>query len=126
MNNFSDNLLNEYTNGIKKSFKYLQDDINYLNIEIKPIKVFDELEIYKNQNGEYRQRFNIPASKERREENGVLDESSFQFRFADITHQRGDKREPQPVDTEAIMGIYRLQSASTAIHFVHSGAFHRI
>lgn len=48
--NFSDKLLNEYTNGIKKSFKYLQDDINSLNIEIKPIKVFDELEIYKNQN----------------------------------------------------------------------------
>ncbi|MFW3371568.1 tRNA lysidine(34) synthetase TilS [Aliarcobacter butzleri] len=48
--NFSDKLLCEYTNGIKKSFKYLQDDINSLNIEIKPIKVFDELEIYKNQN----------------------------------------------------------------------------
>ncbi|MCT7572149.1 tRNA lysidine(34) synthetase TilS [Aliarcobacter butzleri] len=48
--NFSDKLLSEYTNGIKKSFKYLQDDINSLNIEIKPIKVFDELEIYKNQN----------------------------------------------------------------------------
>ncbi|MCT7635686.1 tRNA lysidine(34) synthetase TilS [Aliarcobacter butzleri] len=48
--NFSDKLLNEYTNGIKKSFKYLQDDINSLNIEITPIKVFDELEIYQNQN----------------------------------------------------------------------------
>lgn len=48
--NFSDKLLSEYTNGIKKSFKYLQDDINSLNIEITPIKVFDELEIYKNQN----------------------------------------------------------------------------
>ncbi|MCG3663542.1 tRNA lysidine(34) synthetase TilS [Aliarcobacter butzleri] len=48
--NFSDKLLSEYTNGIKKSFKYLQDDINSLNIEIVPIKVFDELEIYKNQN----------------------------------------------------------------------------
>ncbi|MBF7064927.1 tRNA lysidine(34) synthetase TilS [Aliarcobacter butzleri] len=48
--NFSDKLLCEYTNGIKKSFKYLQDDINSLNIEIKPIKNFNELEIYKNQN----------------------------------------------------------------------------
>lgn len=47
--NFSDKLLSEYTNGIKKSFKYLQNDINSLNIEIKPIKVFDELEIYQNQ-----------------------------------------------------------------------------
>ena len=47
--NFSDKLLCEYTNGIKKSFKYLQDDINSLNIEITPIKIFDELEIYKNQ-----------------------------------------------------------------------------
>ncbi|MFW2591969.1 tRNA lysidine(34) synthetase TilS [Aliarcobacter butzleri] len=48
--NFSDKLLNDYSNGIKKSFKYLQDDINSLNIEITPIKIFDELEIYKNQN----------------------------------------------------------------------------
>lgn len=48
--NFSDKLLSEYTNGIKKSFKYLQDDINSLNIEITPIKVFNELEIYQNQN----------------------------------------------------------------------------
>ncbi|MFY4802812.1 tRNA lysidine(34) synthetase TilS [Aliarcobacter butzleri] len=48
--NFSDKLLNDYSNGIKKSFKYLQDDINSLNIEITPIKAFDELEIYKNQN----------------------------------------------------------------------------
>ncbi|MCG3668929.1 tRNA lysidine(34) synthetase TilS [Aliarcobacter butzleri] len=47
--NFSDKLLSEYTNGIKKSFKYLQDDINSLNIEIIPIKVFHELEIYQNQ-----------------------------------------------------------------------------
>ncbi|MFY4806981.1 tRNA lysidine(34) synthetase TilS [Aliarcobacter butzleri] len=47
--NFSDKLLNDYSNGIKKSFKYLQNDINSLNIKIKPIKVFDELEIYQNQ-----------------------------------------------------------------------------
>ncbi|WP_323587320.1 tRNA lysidine(34) synthetase TilS [Aliarcobacter butzleri] len=47
--NFSDKLLCEYTNGIKKSFKYLQDDINSLNIEITPIKNFNELEIYQNQ-----------------------------------------------------------------------------
>lgn len=47
--NFSDKLLSEYTNGIKKSFKYLQDDINSLNIEIIPIKNFNELEIYQNQ-----------------------------------------------------------------------------
>lgn len=47
--NFSDKLLSEYTNGIKKSFKYLQDDINSLNIEITPIKNFNELEIYQNQ-----------------------------------------------------------------------------
>ncbi|MDN5113420.1 tRNA lysidine(34) synthetase TilS [Aliarcobacter butzleri] len=47
--NFSNKLLCEYTNGIKKSFKYLQDDINSLNIEITPIKNFNELEIYQNQ-----------------------------------------------------------------------------
>lgn len=48
--NFSDKLLSEYSNGIKKSFKYLQNDINSLNLSIKPIKVFNELEIYQNQN----------------------------------------------------------------------------
>ena len=48
--NFSDKLLSEYSNGIKKSFKYLQNDINSLNLSIKPIKSFNELEIYKNQN----------------------------------------------------------------------------
>lgn len=48
--NFSDKLLSEYSNGIKKSFKYLQNDINSLNLSIKPIKVFNKLEIYKNQN----------------------------------------------------------------------------
>ncbi|MFW3411762.1 tRNA lysidine(34) synthetase TilS [Aliarcobacter butzleri] len=48
--NFSDKLLSEYTNGIKKSFEYLQNDINSLNIEITPIKNFNELEIYQNQN----------------------------------------------------------------------------
>ncbi|WP_152020242.1 tRNA lysidine(34) synthetase TilS [Aliarcobacter butzleri] len=47
--NFSDKLLCEYADGIKKSFKYLQDDINSLNIEITPIKNFNELEIYQNQ-----------------------------------------------------------------------------
>ncbi|MDN5099034.1 tRNA lysidine(34) synthetase TilS [Aliarcobacter butzleri] len=47
--NFSDKLLSEYADGIKKSFKYLQDDINSLNIEITPIKNFNELEIYQNQ-----------------------------------------------------------------------------
>ena len=48
--NFSDKLLSEYSNGIKKSFKYLQNDINSLNLSIKPIKVFNKLEIYQNQN----------------------------------------------------------------------------
>ncbi|MDN5060245.1 tRNA lysidine(34) synthetase TilS [Aliarcobacter butzleri] len=48
--NFSDKLLNDYSNGIKKSFEYLQNDINSLNIEITPIKNFNELEIYQNQN----------------------------------------------------------------------------
>ncbi|MDY3199315.1 MAG: tRNA lysidine(34) synthetase TilS [Arcobacter sp.] len=48
--NFSDKLLNEFKNGIKNSFVYLQNDLNSLNINLNPIKKIHELEIFYNQN----------------------------------------------------------------------------
>ena len=47
--NFSDKLLYEFKEGIKNSFDYLQNDLNSLNIQIKPIKKIKELEIFTNQ-----------------------------------------------------------------------------
>ncbi len=48
--NFSDKLLNEFKNGIKNSFEYLENDLNSLNINLNPIKKINELEIFENQN----------------------------------------------------------------------------
>lgn len=48
--NFSDKLLNDFKSGIKNSFEYLQNDLNSLNIQTKPIKKIKELEIFSNQN----------------------------------------------------------------------------
>ncbi|BAK72224.1 tRNA lysidine(34) synthetase TilS [Arcobacter sp. L] len=50
--NFSDKLLNEFKNGIKNSFVYLQNDLNSLNINLNPIKKIHELEIFYNQNSD--------------------------------------------------------------------------
>ncbi len=47
--NFSNKFLEEFSNGIKKSFDYLQNDLNSLNIQNKPIKKIEELEIFLNQ-----------------------------------------------------------------------------
>ena len=47
--NFSDRLLNDFKNGVKNSFEYLQNDLNSLNIQ-NPIKTIEELEIFLNQN----------------------------------------------------------------------------
>ncbi len=48
--NFSDKLLADFKDGIKNSFNYLQNDLNSLNIQTKPIKKIKELEIFSNQN----------------------------------------------------------------------------
>ena len=48
--NFSDRFLNEYKEGIKNSFKYLEKDIKSLNISNKPIYKKLQLEIFKNMN----------------------------------------------------------------------------
>lgn len=46
--NFSNELLEQFKEGIKRSFKYLENDINSLNIEEKPFYKEKELEIFKN------------------------------------------------------------------------------
>ncbi len=45
--NFSNRLLEEFEDGIKKSFSYLQEDLNSLNIDTKPILATKKLTIYK-------------------------------------------------------------------------------
>ncbi|CAM3870058.1 tRNA lysidine(34) synthetase TilS [Arcobacter cloacae] len=47
--NFANKFLEEFSNGVKKSFEYLQNDLNSLNIQINPIKKIEELEIFANQ-----------------------------------------------------------------------------
>ncbi|WP_428024267.1 tRNA lysidine(34) synthetase TilS [Arcobacter sp.] len=47
--NFSNELIKNYKNGIKNSFKYLENDINSLNLELKPFYQKELLEIYTNQ-----------------------------------------------------------------------------
>lgn len=47
--NFANKFLEEFSNGVKKSFEYLQNDLNSLNIQINPIKKIEELEIFTNQ-----------------------------------------------------------------------------
>ena len=47
--NFSNKFLEEFSNGVKKSFDYLQNDLNSLNIQNNPIKKIEELEIFLNQ-----------------------------------------------------------------------------
>ena len=48
--NFSDKFLEEYSTGIKKSFSYLQNDFESLNLQINAIVRKEELEIFKNLN----------------------------------------------------------------------------
>ena len=48
--NFSNKFLEEFSFGVKKSFEYLQNDLNSMNIQYKAIKKIDELEIFLNQN----------------------------------------------------------------------------
>lgn len=50
--NFSDKFLYEYKEGIKNSFKYLENDITSLNISNKASYKIFQLEIYKNMNDE--------------------------------------------------------------------------
>lgn len=47
--NFSDKLLKDFKEGISKSFEYLQNDLNSLNIQNNPTIKIKELEIFLNQ-----------------------------------------------------------------------------
>jgi tRNA(Ile)-lysidine synthase len=46
--NFSDRFLDEYQEGIKNSFEYLQKDINSLNLQSSAFQKINDLEIFKN------------------------------------------------------------------------------
>jgi tRNA(Ile)-lysidine synthase len=48
--NFSNELLHKFKNGIQQSFKYLENDLNSLNIDYKPIYKEKELEVFKHSN----------------------------------------------------------------------------
>jgi tRNA(Ile)-lysidine synthase len=48
--NFSNKFLQEFSSGVKKSFEYLQNDLNSMNIQYEAIKNIEELEIFLNQN----------------------------------------------------------------------------
>ena len=48
--NFSDRFLDEYKEGVKNSFEYLQKDINSLNLETSSLQKIDDLEIFRNLN----------------------------------------------------------------------------
>lgn len=47
--NFSNKFLEEFSSGVKKSFHYLQNDLQSLNIQNNPIKKLEKLEIFLNQ-----------------------------------------------------------------------------
>lgn len=49
-NEFANKFLEEFESGVKNSFKYLQNDLNSLNLNIKAIKVLEDLEIFENLN----------------------------------------------------------------------------
>ena len=67
--NFSNKFLEEFSNGVKKSFDYLQNDLNSMNIQYQAIKKIDELEIFLNQNDDNLNIRTIDLSLKRR---GIL------------------------------------------------------
>ena len=67
--NFSNPFLENFSSGVKKSFEYLQNDLNSLNIQNEPIKRIEELEIFLNQNDDNLNIRTIDLSLKRR---GIL------------------------------------------------------
>ena len=47
---FSNDFIKSYEQGVRKSFSYLKEDLNSLNIDLNPIKTINKLEIFKNLN----------------------------------------------------------------------------
>ena len=66
---FSNQFLENFSDGVKKSFEYLQNDLNSLNIQYKPIKQIKDLEIFLNQNDDNLNIRTIDLSLKRR---GIL------------------------------------------------------
>ena len=66
---FSNQFLENFSDGVKKSFDYLQNDLNSLNIQYKPIKQIKDLEIFLNQNDDNLNIRTIDLSLKRR---GIL------------------------------------------------------
>ena len=66
---FSNQFLENFNDGVKKSFEYLQNDLNSLNIQYKPIKQIEDLEIFLNQNDDNLNIRTIDLSLKRR---GIL------------------------------------------------------
>ena len=66
---FSNQFLENFNDGVKKSFEYLQNDLNSLNIQYKPIKQIKDLEIFLNQNDDNLNIRTIDLSLKRR---GIL------------------------------------------------------
>ena len=66
---FSNRFLENFSDGVKKSFEYLQNDLNSLNIQYKPIKQIEDLEIFLNQNDDNLNIRTIDLSLKRR---GIL------------------------------------------------------
>ncbi len=67
--NFSNKFLESFSNGVKKSFEYLQNDLNSMNIQNKSIKKIEDLEIFLNQNDDNLNIRTIDLSLKRR---GIL------------------------------------------------------
>ena len=67
--NFSDKFINNFNKGIKKSFEYLQKDLDSLDIQNKPLKKIKELEIFLNQKNDNLNIRTIDLSLKRR---GIL------------------------------------------------------
>ncbi len=67
--NFSDKFINNFSKGIKKSFEYLQKDLDSLDIQNKPLKKIKELEIFLNQKNDNLNIRTIDLSLKRR---GIL------------------------------------------------------
>ena len=86
--NFSDKLINNFSKGIKKSFEYLQKDLDSLNIQNKPLKKIKDLEIFLNQKDDNLNIRTIDLSLKRR---GILLSFANRNEIKDIIEKKGGK-----------------------------------
>lgn len=74
--NFSNRFLEEFSSGVKKSFLYLQNDLNSLDIKLLPIKKIGDLEVFINQKDDNLNLRTIDKSLKKR---GILLSSSQKY-----------------------------------------------